>query len=64
MIFAYLISAWLVWILGIPFINLLLRFFGLVSRRKTGRETEAVVISWGVLCLAGALTVMISSCSL
>ena len=63
MIFAYLISAWLVFILGIPFINLLLRSFGLVSRKKTGRETEGIIIAWGVLCLAGALTIMISSCS-
>ncbi len=64
MIFAYLISAWLIWILGIPFINLLLRSFGLVSRKKTGREAEGIVIAWGVLCLAGALMIMISSCSL
>lgn len=64
MIFAYLIYAWLIWILGIPFINLMLRSFGLVSRKKTGRETEGVVIAWGVLCLAGTMMIMISSCTL
>jgi hypothetical protein len=36
----------------------------LVSREKTGRETEGIVIAWGVLCLAGALTIMINSCAL
>ena len=62
MVFAYFISTWLVWILGIPFINLLLRSFGLVSREKTGRETEGIILGWGVLCLAGALVIMMSSC--
>lgn len=42
--FAYLISAWPAWIPGIPFINLLIR-------------------SFGVLCLAGVLLIMISSCA-
>lgn len=63
MIFLYILLAWLVWILGMPLINIILRQTKILSGPKTARKPEWIVNSWGLLCVAGAMLIMVSSCS-
>jgi uncharacterized protein len=50
----YFFLAWAIWLLGIPFINIILRNLGLVKKRKTGFSVELIVILWGLICLLAA----------
>ena len=50
----YFFLAWAAWLLGIPFINIILRNLGLVKRSKIGFSAELIVIFWGLICLAVA----------
>lgn len=63
MIFLYLFLAWLVWILGMPLINMFLRQTKILSGPKTARKPEWIVNSWGVICIVCAMLIMVSSCS-
>jgi hypothetical protein len=63
MIFLYLFLAWLLWILGMPIINAILRKTGTLSGEKTARKPELIVNLWGLICVGLAIGVMFTSCS-
>ena len=64
MILLYIFLTWLVWMLGIPFINIILKSMGFLKSEKTAMGPERAVVGWGVVCIVGVIGLnMLSSCT-
>lgn len=60
----YFFAGWLVWIAGIPVINIILNFSGILKGRTITVLPHRIVMAWGAICLAGfAAFGTLSSCS-
>ena len=60
----YIFLGWLVWILGIPFINIILKSFGYLKSEKTALGPERIIVGWGVICVAGIISLnVLGSCT-
>jgi uncharacterized protein (DUF1684 family) len=64
MIALYFLLAWLIWILGIPVINIILKSGGFLKKEKTARGPERLVLGWGVICIICVIGLQgLSSCT-
>jgi uncharacterized protein (DUF1684 family) len=64
MIIAYVLLAWLIWIIGVPFIGMMLKSLGFLKKEKVSRIPERVVAGWGLLSFVAVLSFFIlGSCT-
>lgn len=64
MMIKYLLLAWMIWIIGMPLINMLLKMSGSLNKKTVSVLPHRIVLLWGVVSIGViGLSLILNSCS-